>query len=261
MSLQSFQSALAYVIRAYEGPTSDFEKVITNYALTEKETFLLKNVMEQQRLKAYSEELFRSRFIIISEALEFLQSFLDFEEMRTLWATDFEPKSTNVFHEDLVLKFTEYLAHDPKGASFVASSPKQFLPSLINYIYCIFLFKHNILPKLSLPSHSLLTGRYFRIIELDYDVREFFAELMELEEVKKTALKEPEKKKITILFVADDEVTEFRSFEIDKELKAFLEQQLTEGTSLKHYPSFYQDLVELGLCKSTNEKRSCCGGH
>lgn len=262
MSLHGFQSALAYVIRSFElkEPPSVNDLAFT-YELTADERTSLDNVINQQRLKAYSEELFLARWTIIREALLFLRPFMDFLALTKLWEEDFELKSKAIVSEDLALRFTDYLVHDEKGRAFIDENTQPFVKSLVHYTNMIFTFKHNYLPQREYAPHSCLTDRYFAIIKLDYDVREFFAELVELENPFDTELSPPQKSPITLLFVATDHVCEFRSFEIDHKLEQFLTDEIN-GVETSHvHPSFYKDLVELGICKGNTKKRACCSHH
>lgn len=262
MSLQSFQSALAYVIRSFDAENKrDLNDLSRLFDLSCDEKFTLDNIINQQRLKAYSEELFLARWTIIREALDFLKPLIDMKAMSDLWEINFEPKSAHIIHEDLVLKFVEYLISDKKGITFISTNTPAYLPSLMRYIHTVFTFNHNYLPKHTISPHSVLTDRYFKIIKLEYDVREFFSHLVEFEDLANMQLKAPPKNNITLLFVADDEVTEFRSFEIDHELESFLNNQLECKTSENSSIACYEDLVDLGLCKPLKPraiKRSCC---
>lgn len=262
MSLLGLQSAIAYVIRSSDGQNiKSLDELTRTYEMTPQEAITLGHLINQQRLKAYGEELFLSRWTIIREALEFLGPFVDLRAMSDLWEREFEPKSAKIVYEELVLKFVEFLVFDPVGAKFISTKTPAFLPSLMKYVRTIFTFRHNILPQHKLAEHSLLTDRYFAIISLEYDVRAFFAELMELKSYVDLKIEPPPKRDVTLLFVASDEVTEFRSFEIDNDLKNFLLAQL-KGEQLSNRPSCYNDLVELGLCKLNGVingiKRACC---
>lgn len=258
MSLQSFQSALAYVLRSFDAEhTKNLSDLSPMFELSGDEKFTLDNIINQQRLKAYSEELFLARWTIIREALDFLKPLIDMKAMSDLWEKDFEPKSAHIIHEDLALRFAEYLVHDKKGIEFVSTNTPAYLPDLMLYIYTVFTFNHNYLPKHTVSLHSSLTDRYFKIIKLEYDVRAFFSELVELEDMSPNQLQPPPKNNLTLLFVADDEVTEFRSFEIDHELESYLENQL-KGKDAESTIACYEDLVDLGLCKGRITKRSCC---
>jgi hypothetical protein len=260
MSLQGFQSALASVIRAYDAhETNNINELALSYELTHDEKLTLENLINQQRLKAYSEELFLSRWTIIRDALEFLSPFVDLKAMSDFWEKNFEPKSKAVVYEDLALKFVEYLAYDPVGLKFITTNTPAFMASLMRYVHAVFTFRHNVLPIMTLSPHSLLTGRYFAVLTLDHDVREFFADLMEVENFKDVNLQDPPALKTTLLFIADDEITEFRSFEIDDELHTFLLKQL--NGEITGTPACYQDLVDAGLCKPMGKKRACCDQH
>lgn len=257
MSLQSFQSALALVIRNFDAQnTKDIDDLARVYELSSDEKMVLENVIRQQRLIAYSEELFLARWTIISEALEYLQPYVDFAALRQLWEHDFERKSAHIVHEDLVLRFVQYLSLDEKGSKFISAGTPAFLPCLVRYLYAVFTFRHNYLPRHDLSPHSLLTDRYFEVIKLNYDVREFFAELVELEEFTKVQLEDPPKGEITLLFIASDQVTEFRSFEIDQELANFFAAELSQKPSVA--PPCYEELVDMGLCKPRGVRRPCC---
>lgn len=258
MSLVSFQSALAYVIRSFDaGKEKNIDELARMYELSGDEKCTLDNLIHQQRLKAYSEELFLARWTIIREALAFLQPLIDFKAMTEFWEQDFELKSTNIIQEDLALRFVEYLATDPRGMQFISSNPHVFMPSLVRYLYAVFTFRHNYLPKIKPPAHSHLSGRYFEVVDLEYDVREYFAELVELDDYSNLNLKDPTKRSLKVLFIASDEVTEFRSFEIDEELANFLAAQLKGETDTPMVPC-YDDLVDIGLCKPRGTKRPCC---
>src|SRR5258708_415232 len=115
MSLQSFQSALALVIRNFDAQnTKNIDDLARTYELSSDEKCSLENVIHQQRLKAYSEELFLARWTIIREGLEYLQPYVDFAAMNQLWEHDFEGKSAHIIHEDLILRFVQYLSLDEK---------------------------------------------------------------------------------------------------------------------------------------------------
>jgi len=259
MSLQSFQSALAYVIRSFDSEnTKDLSTLARRYELSSDEKFTLDNLINQQRLKAYSEELFLARWTIIRDALKFLEPIVDLEAMSRLWEQEFEPKSATICHEELALRFVEYLAFDKTGTRFISAGTPPYLASIMRYLHAVFTFRHNYLPKHSILPDSALTDRYFSVIKLDYDVREFFAQLVELDDSNNKQLDPPEKRDLTLLFVASEEVTEFRSFEIDHELSSFLEAQLKGEKDQNASVPCYEDLVDLGLCKPRGIKRSCC---
>jgi len=258
MSLLSFQSALAYVIRSYDAHnTKSLDELTRLYDMTPEEVLTLENLINQQRLKAYSEELFLARWTIIREALEFLDPLVKLRDLCELFERDFEKKNITVVCEELAFRFVEYLVQDPVGSKFIRTDTKPFLPDLLKYIQAVFAFRHNVLPKMSPRKHSLLTEQCFVIVKLEYDVREFFAELMELEDFSALNLKEPPCGDIILLFTSSDEVTEFRSFEIDQELTDFLEGQL-RGELPVVIPSCYDDLVDVGLCQQRGIKRPCC---
>lgn len=263
MSLQSFQSALAYVLRGYDPhQNKSIDELTRIYDLSAEERSSLDHVINQQQLKAYSEELFLARWTIIREAISFLQPFLDFKELTKLWEHDFEKKSQRVTHDDLALRFTDYLANDPVGQAFVNDATQPFVPSLVKYVNMIFTFKHNHVPKTVVPPHSSLTERPFAILNLDYDVRAYFADLMEVEDVAKITEPPPKKKPVTLLFVAEDEVCEFRSFEIDNVVANFLTNELQADHEHKNpRPPCYDDLVAIGICKGRAVKRACCDHH
>lgn len=250
MSLQSFQSALAYVLRSFDAEQrKNLDELSLMYDLSSDEKITLGHLLNQYQLKSYSEELFLARWTIIREGLEFLSPFIDMKAMSDLWEKHFDPQSNAIVQEDLVLKFLEFLVFDPRGLSFLSTNTPAFLPSLVHYLLAVFTFKHNSLPEHSLPSDSVLTKRYFMIIDLDYDVREFFAELLELNELSTMSFKAPPEGALCLLFVAADKATEFRSFEIDEELASFLKAELKVEKGPRVFPPCYGDLVELGLCK------------
>ncbi len=259
MSLHSFQSALAYVLRAFDGDNvKNIDDLAQKYALSSDEKFTLGNIIHQQSLKSYSEELHLARWTVIREGLEFLQPYIDFRSMYDLWEKNFDLKNTNIVQEDLALKFLEFLVFDPVGSAFISENKYLFMPDLMRYICSVFTFRSSRLPKLVLSPQSSLTGRYFAVLNLSYDVREFFAELADAENLEEPSLPPPPQRDITLLFVASDEVLEFRSFEIDQEVTNFLANELT-GNSLKlERPACYDDLVELGIFKAEGVKRSCC---
>ena len=259
MSLQNFQSALAYVLRSFDVENiKDSKQLSTVFELSTDEKITLDNIINQQRLKAYSEELFLARWTIIREALDFLGPLINMKAMSDLWEKEFEPQSKHVIHEDLVLKFTEYLITEPSGIEFISNNTPAYMPSLMRYIHTVFTFNHNYLPELKISPCSVLTQRYFKIIKLEYDVREFFSELVEIDDFAHIKLKLPIKKSVKLLFVASDEVTEFRSFEIDDELESFLNNQLKSTNPEKSLISCYDDLADIGLCKPRASKSSCC---
>lgn len=265
MSLQGFQSALAYVIRNYDPrATKSIDELAHLYQLSPEEIFSLDNVINQQRLQAYREELFLSRWTIIRDALEFLQPLIDFKELTQLWEEDFEPRSSEIVHEDLALRFTDYMVTSPKAMEFIRTTCEPFVPSLMRYVNMVFTFKHNILPKHNLSEHSCLTDRSFAIVNLDYDVREYFADLIESTPDDDVEISQPVLQPLTLLFVATDEVCDFRSFEIDERVAQFLRNEIGLHHRHGHCPDFYRDLVELGICKGQTSKtiqRSCCSHH
>lgn len=250
MSLQSFQSALAYVLRSFNAEhKKNLDDLLLMYELTSEEKFTLQDLINQQQLRSYSEELFLARWTIIREGLEFLHPLVDMKALSDLWEKQFDPKSNAVVQEDLVLKFLEYLVNDPIGSRFINTGTQAFLPSLIRYLHAVFTFKHNRLPTHVLAADTTLTERFFMIINLEYDVREFFAELIELKDFRNFSLKSPPKNDISLLFVASDTATEFRSFEVDQQLVDFLTAELKGEKRPTIFPSCYGDLVDLGLCK------------
>lgn len=258
MSLHDLQSAIAYVIRSFDHENiKNIDELCERFAITSDEKVILENLIHQQRLRAYSEELFLARWTIISESLIFLRPYIDFSLLRELWEKSFEPQSTEVIHENLALRFVQYLVLDPAGANFISNNAPPYGPALMRYIYAVFTFRHNVLPKLTITEESSLTGRYFEVIDLNYDVREFFADLVvNRNNEDSTRVTPPPERDITMLFIALDEITEFRSFEIDQELATYLKNQLTGKSSPP--PPCYDDLVELGLLKPKNMRHSCC---
>lgn len=250
MSLQSFQSALAYVLRSFDvEQRKSLDELSGMYDLSSDEKNTLGHLINQYQLKSYSEELFLARWTIIREGLAFLDPFIDMKAMSLLWEKNFDPKSNAIVQEDLILKFLEFLVFDPIGANFISKDAPAFLPSLVRYVHAVFTFKHNYLPEYGLPPDSALTKRYFMVIDLHFDVREFFAELLELKNFSNLALTPPPHGDLSLLFVASDKATEFRSFEIDKELANFLAAELQGKQGPRALPPCYGDLVELGLCQ------------
>lgn len=261
MNLHSFQSALAYAIRSFDGSeTKNVDDLARIYDLSCDDKATLEQLITQQRLKAYSEELFSSRWTIIREALMFLQSLVDLRAMSDLWEQDFEKKSTRVIQEELALRFVDYLVNDPKGLDFISNNTPPYFPDLMRYVRAIFTFKHNKLPHHDVKTKSALTDRYFEILQLHYDPREFLAELVELDDSTEITIPPPEKRDVKLLFVESDVVTEFRSFEIDDEVEQFLRNELRGNMEHNPRPSCFEDLVEIGLCKPLDGKprRACC---
>jgi hypothetical protein len=261
MSLQKFQSALAYVIRFYDvNKRESLDQIFVKYELTNEEKHTLTKLAQQQQLKSYSEEMHMARWRIISDAIGLVNSFVDSNKLKYLWEHDFEPKHLFVTYEDISLKFIEYLATDTYAFKTVTRDAPDFVADIIKYLHCVFSISHNYLPKLIKTSDTILTDKYFSILDLKYDVRDMYIDFLERKDSihpkdsLDIKLDTPPKRNLTLLFITQDVVTEFRSFEICKEVKSFLLSQLRGEKYLKKLPSFYDDLVRLKICQDIKSK-------
>lgn len=245
MSLHGFQSALAHVLRSYgqEMPLA-IEDLTIRYGLQEPEVAELRHVLNQNGLKSYGEELFAARWHIIQEGLGFLMPIVPEKILEVLWEKNFEPKCLNIVQEELSINFLNYLINDEEAA-IALQECAPYTRSLLHYAYCVFTFRSPSLPALKLAKNSRLSGRYFLVQDLDYDVRELFSALVDTKN--KNLI--PKKRPLTLLFVASLEQMAFRSFEIDQALKTFLMNELHENPSDLTPPACFDDLCALGLCK------------
>lgn len=265
MSLLNFQSALAFVIRSHDlvnGPK--LQEICQQYDLSDDEKSAIMHIWQQKFLKAYSEEMYIARLRIVTEPLEFLDLYIDKQALRSFFDHDFEPKNHNVAYENLVDKFLEQLLSTPSGQKLLTIDAPPFLLNIIQYLHCVYGFMHGHMPKtMSVQATSLLTGRYFRILDLNYDVRNMCATFLSLhhtvdvtKKLSREDIEDPVKQDLTVLFVAGEENADFRTFEINQEIKTFLLSQLLGNQTAQSLPSCYGDLIELGLCHSVDKRNN-----
>lgn len=263
MTLIGLQSALAYVIRFNnEATRKNLDEIVALYDLSLDEKETLAHVAAQQRVKAYSEEMYIARYRITLDALGFLTDLVDNNKLRQLWEEEFDPKHLDVVYEDLVIEFTNFLLTDERGLALITTNTPAYSLDVVKYMHAVFTFSHNHLPKSPRQrEQSHLSDRAFTILDLDHDVRAYCTTMLDrMPHVHDNAHAAehcgehelpppPSRKKISLLFIASDVKTEFRSFEIDQELKSFLQGECDEALERKNLPPCFGDLVSLGLCK------------
>jgi hypothetical protein len=272
MSLNQFQSALAYLIRIPEpGQRMDIEQIFLKYELSSEEQTLLRHLANHRLVKAYGDDMLDARWRIINRVVDCLYPLVSNELLKQLCREDFEPKFFGTSFLDINTKFLEYLIEDSYARARVLDGAPPYLLDTMRYAYTVYYFSKGALPEPpKIPAQSLLRHSYFRILELDYDIRELCDELFNARDPKKTndvitveetpteeifissqdSLPVPEKCPLILLFIADETPTEFRSFEIDNELRNFLNCELEAPQSRSSLPPCYGDLVELGLCQN-----------
>jgi hypothetical protein len=264
MSLQSFQSALAYVIRSHDlVKEHNLQDICQQYELNSDEKHALVYIWQQKFLKAYSEEMYIARLRIITESVEFLYLYIDKHALRSFFDDDFEPINHEILYEHLVEKFMEQLLSTDAGQKLLTVGAPPFLVNVIQYLHCVFSFMHGRMPKsVTVPVNSLLTGRYFKILDLNYDVRYMCSTFLGLhhkrdvtEKLSREIIGDPPKQDLTIMFVDGEKNSDFRTFEINQELKTFLLEQVSSNQADKYLPSCYGDLVEMGLCRPLDKSR------
>jgi alpha-ketoglutarate-dependent taurine dioxygenase len=269
MSLLQFQSALAYIIRLPDqNQRLNFADIVSKYDLAPNEAQSLEKLAGHRLVKAYGEDMLEARWRIIHRVVACLYPLVSPELLKKLWRDDFEPKYYKTSFLDINTAFFEYLIEDPFAREQVLAHAPSCLPNVILYLYAVYYFSKGELPQQPvLPSKSHLEHGHFKILELDYDVRELCDALFATRDPRKTndiitvedapetltapegtILPVPEKRPLNLLFIATDVPTEFRSFEIDDSLKVFLQDQLASTQSCT-LPECYEDLVDLGLCK------------
>lgn len=245
MNLHGLQSALAHVLRSYgQEEFLTIEELAARYDLKEPEIFQLRHVLNQNGLKSYGEELSHARWHIIQEGMGFLMSTIGECTLEELWQS-FEPQCLRVVQQELTMNFLHYLINDQTAMEKLCEASVPYARALIQYTYCVFTLRAPFLPTLNVAKNSMLTGRFFMMQDLDYDVRELFAMLVD----EHTGETIPNKRALTLLFIAGDEQMSFRSFEIDNELRAFFLDQLSDNPGNAMLPECFEDLCAMGLCK------------
>jgi len=256
MALQHFQSALAHLIRRPPESPDEMAFLFSEYELSQQEKKALEYFANDRLVKDFSIEMREKRWSAISRAINCLRPFIQQRKLKELLQEDFEAKHRQTPFVDISIAFLKYLAKDADAKKKVAKLTPEFFCDLTLYLYTVSYFSQT----------SAIAQSEWKIIELNYDVRELAEEIIEpvdwkyadylaqddnisdelLIDVAIDSL--PVKRPLTVLFVADEIPTEFRSFEIDTEVKNFLlepEQHIL--------PPCYGDLVELGLCEPLSE--------
>lgn len=265
MTLQHFQIALANLIR-------NPPLFLAGYELSADEVLALEHFARDRLVKDFSAEMRDKRWSAICRVTSCLHPFIAPRQLKELCREDFEAKHAQTHFADIALAFLDYLAHDEHAKSALRELVPNYFADLVEYLYTVSYFSLNVSEKHGAPAPgSLLSHTCLSILELEYDVRELAEEIIEPRDLKRTEYlaqeddtsgeellqrhvnAEVEKRPLTLLFVAEQTPTEFRSFEIDADLKNFLIHQLRDPTVPTPLPGCYADLVELGLCSPLNE--------
>lgn len=268
MTLQHFQSALAHVIRRPPESLEVLQELFLDYDLSVSERSVIEQLAGDRLVKDFSDEMRDKRWSAIRRVTSCLRPFIAEKQLKELCREDFEQKHAQTPFADISISFLEYLATDVYAKAALAPLTPDFFLNLVQYLFTVSYFSRGTMAeRLVTPVGSLLTHTRFKICELDYDVRELAEEIIEpndLRQVDYIAQEEdvleehlleltteslPEKRSLTLLFVADQTFAEFRSFEIDVELRDFLTSQLSDPPVKKRMPSCYAQLALLGLCR------------
>jgi hypothetical protein len=202
--------------------------------------------MRGVRWETVSGQFRASRNYIAPEGLEDIYQFL------------FEPTATRMGFQALGPAFFDFLdisfSRDDEAGKILRECAAPFARDLLRFERAQMRFR----PSAgwpSVPSGSRLVHSRFCLIDLEYDVPAF---LLKMSEVGAEAMAEaaPELRPMTVLFLPrEDEPGTCRYFEIDRALgasiSACLNGELT-GLSGTGLPTYYADLVGLGICREEN---------
>ncbi len=270
MSLNQFQAALAYLIRLPdENKRIDVKSLISKYDLTEKEKVLIQHCSSHYLVKDYGQSMLEARWRMINLDISCLYPIASRQDLIHLWKERFEPNHLHVPYNDLSLEFMDFLLHDPFSKNLIGKISPPYIFDILLYLHTTYYFSKGSIPQgQKLAENSLLQHSQFKIIDLDYDTRALGDELLikrnpmkfielavdingENEETEVVEITQvPEKIPIILLFVSEGIQMEFRSFEINLELKTFFLDQLSKNPSSSSRPECYEELVGLGLCKA-----------
>jgi hypothetical protein len=254
MSLIGLQSAITTLIRLPRENRGDLEAQIKNFALNSVELEAVRVLAEDHELNKYGNELAGQRWDKIFGKIIRLFTFVSREWVESIWFERFEPQATHiegdiVGRDTFTLAFIDFLTSDPTTRQELSDQGLPYIFDLLAYLRAECYVRRYLDDLMPLPHGSLVQHRAFQVVHLTNDIPNLIERALEEEDTGLSKL-EPEQRTMTVLMLKDKE-QEFRMFEIEPAVAAFLEGEVNPSAvgTLTLSAEFLDHLADLGLCR------------
>ena len=253
MSLLGLQSAITNLIRLPRENRGDLASFVKDFDLTPQELKAVSSLAEHAELNKYGHELAGQRWDKIHKRILRLFTFVSHEWVESVWFERFEPQAKHlegdiVGRDTYTLAFIDFLRTDPETVADLIEIGPAFVLDLLLYLRAEGTVRRYLNNETAPPKGSHLKHQAFKIVRLGFDIPDVIDRALAEEDTGLSQL-EASQRDLTVLMLMD-QAHEFRMFEIDNELAAFLEAEAERSTagrgSIKD--SVYTGLCELGLC-------------
>lgn len=259
MSTQQLQSAIISLVRYPDlNRAEKIEEFLCGYDLTESERWQVRSLAISPYVSRFGQEQRIKRFNnyvrpAMPVATKLMGKSVAIDE---IFCRRFEPAHPWMPVDSLAAAFHDFFLASLDTLRRELSLP-EFLGDMVRYEFAEYaVVTYHLEAKWRISPRSLLQpGAIFQIVELDHDLAAYVDAGRDLEREELLKLARPQRRQTLMLFVrspkGDGSGTSLLSqFEIDDELRVFLQSQLLDeiGAGIGP-PACYGDLVELGLCK------------
>lgn len=258
MSTQQLQSAILSLVRYPDKHRGEqIEAFLNNFKLSDKEKWQVRALAISPYVSRFGAEQRTKRFnnyvrgvIPVSTLLMGKTIIID-----EIFNRHFEPLHPIMPVAQLAEAFCMYLIKNFKRFKKQFRLPP-FLGDLLRYEFSEYSIAGYLLERnWKTPRHSYLApGAVFLILESAWEIQSYYEKAKNLRRSEVLALPAPEKVRTLMLFVKTSKSDNsgeqiFTQFVIDDRVRYFLQSQLGQRPKKAVLPSYYSELVELGLCK------------
>ncbi|HXW53518.1 MAG TPA: hypothetical protein VEL47_05380 [Myxococcota bacterium] len=251
MGQAQFQKALAMLIRLPEHNRQNLEQFLAAHELSCEEKENLRVLAHHREVNKFGYKMRNGRINYILESIPISLEYVDQENFIDLIKKEFDPKHSLVYARKIYRDFRAFmvsLRELPHEAwRKYLGDPPEFFFDLLEFEMLDSELEFQGFGERPLMDQSPLLHTSFEVLSLEYRIHDFV-------EKKRNPLKKkssrilPFKEKTSLLFLKEGEGEYgYQLYEIDDVGINFLKKSLL-GRKAKA-PSYYQDLVESGLCK------------
>lgn len=254
MSLSAMQSAAAKLIREperYQGERLD--EFLRRFKFSPREELQLRKAAVDRFVTKYAYSMRGVRWETIAKQIKLSKSYISAEKLLFIFTEFFEPKTVNAHMWDLPRFYFDFVLTDKDARRTLGESAPPFIFDMMKFERAQWRVWSKVRERRAIPDRSDLLCVAFEFVDLEYDILDLINRLTGDESLGKAP--EPVARKVKILLLPQNTTKDCRYFEVNEDLQQFLERQLVGGESQADpLPHYYDDLVNIGLCKNRGER-------
>ena len=205
----------------------------------------LRQAAQDRFLTKYAYSMRGVRWEAIVKHVKLAKNYISEDRLRFIFTEFFEPTTMKKTMWELPQVYFDFLLEDEDARKALIESAPSFIFDVLTFERAQVRVWAKLRDNSRPPEGSLLVHRAYEIVDLDHDILDLLNRLTGEETFGNAPV--PVARQVKILILPQAQTKNCRFFEVNDELQAFLDGQLT-GARSENRPEFYADLVSIGLC-------------